>query len=72
MSGFGEAPWYERYLRTLSQTAEQTMYLIRARTIKDTVARKIPMMQPQIGALFHDKAQLHAGKHEGATEKLLI
>jgi hypothetical protein len=48
------------------------MYLIRARTIKDTVARKIPMMQPQIGALFHDKAQLHAGKHEGATEKLLI
>jgi hypothetical protein len=44
MTEFDEAPQSQPYLETLSQTTEQTMSLIRARSVKHSVARNFPML----------------------------
>ena len=53
MSEFGGVPQDEPYLRSLSQTTEQTMCLIRARTIKASVVRKFPVLQQIVKEAWH-------------------
>src|SRR6266853_123428 len=53
MTEFDEAPQYGPYLLILSQTAEQTMSLIRARNVKRSVARKFPMLQQIVKQAWH-------------------